>query len=104
MRTRLQKPKKMVIAKFSVLFANAKLYFSSWGKQGLIHDIRYFCTRFRIDGVKAMSCGGGKQVIKFANTSNRGRVCLFSQKETTILGLKNVQFELPQVLRHHCLL
>ena len=80
MRTRLQKPKKMVIAKFSVLFENAKLYFSSWGKQGLIHDIRHFCPRFRIDGVKAMSCGGGKQVIKFANTSNRGRVLFIFSK------------------------
>ena len=37
-------------------------------------------------------------MIKFANTSNRGRVCLFSQKETTILDLKNVQFELRRVL------
>ena len=75
-----------MIAKFSILFANAK--------------------RFRIDGVKAMSRGhlGGKQVIKFANTSNRGRVCLFSQKDTTILDMKNLQFELRQVLRHHCLL
>ena len=79
MRTRLQKPKKMVIAKFSILFANVKLYFSSWGKQGLIHDIRHFCTRFRIDGVKVMSCGGGKQVIKYANTSNRGRLFIFSK-------------------------
>ena len=96
----------MVIAKLSILFANAKLYFSSYGKQGLIHDIGHFCARFRIDGVKAMSRGlsGGKQVIKFANTSNRGRVFLFSQKERTVLDLKNVQFELRQVLRHHCLL
>ena len=56
--------------------------------------------------MKAMSSGlsGGKQVIKFANTSNRGRVFLFSQKERTILDLKNVQFELRQVLSHHCLL
>ena len=42
----------------------------------LIHDTRHLCTRSRIDGIKAMSCdiSGGKQVIKFANTSNRGRV------------------------------
>ena len=93
----------MVIA---ILFANAKLYFSSLAKQGLIHDIGHFCARFRIDGVKAMSRGlsDGKQVIKFANTSNRGRVFLFSQMERTILDLKNVQFELRQVLSHHCLL
>ena len=45
----------------------------------LIHDTRHLCTRSRIDGIKAMSRGisGGKQVIKFANTSNRGRVFLF---------------------------
>ena len=47
---------------------------------------RRLCTRSRIYGIKAMSRGisGGKQVVKFANTSNRGRVCLFCQKETTI--------------------
>ena len=52
----------------------------------LIHDTRYLCTRFRMDGIKAMSRGisGGKQVIKFANTSSNCRVCLFSQNETTI--------------------
>ena len=51
----------------------------------LIHDVRHLCTRSRIDGIKAMSRGisGGKQVIKFANTSNRGRVCIFYQNETT---------------------
>ena len=43
---------------------------------------------------------GGKQVIKFANASNRGRVCLFSQIDTTILDLQNVQFEIRQVLHH----
>ena len=40
----------------------------------------------RIDGIKAMLRGipRGKQVIKFANTSNRGRVCVFCQNETMI--------------------
>ena len=40
---------------------------------------RYLSTRFRIDGIKAMSLGisGGKQVLKFANTSNRGRLKQF---------------------------
>ena len=83
---------KTVIVKFSNFFANAKLYFSSMGKQGLVHDIRHFCTRFRIDGIKAMSRGlsGGKQVMKFANTSNRGRVCrvclssLFAVRTSTV--------------------
>ena len=46
----------------------------------LIDDTRHLFTRFRIDGRKAMSRGisGGKQKIKFANTRNRGRLCLFS--------------------------
>ena len=46
----------------------------------LIHDPLHLCTRFRIDGIKAMSRGisGGKQKIKFANARNRGRLCLFS--------------------------
>ena len=51
----------------------------------LIHDARHLCLRSGIEGIKAMSRGisGGKQVIKFVNTSNRGRVCLFYQNETT---------------------
>ena len=50
------------------------------------HDTHHFCTRFRIDVVKAMSRGisGGKELIKFADTRNRGRVCLFSQNKTVI--------------------
>ena len=42
------------------------------GRIDLIHDTRHLCTRSRIDGIKAMSRGisEGKQVIKFANTSN----------------------------------
>ena len=52
----------------------------------LIHDTRNLRTRFRNDGIKAMSPGisGGKQKIKFTNTRNRGRLCLFYQNETTI--------------------
>ena len=52
----------------------------------LIHVTCYLCKRFRVDRSKAMSRGisGGKQATKFANTSNRAGVCLFSPKETTI--------------------
>ena len=52
----------------------------------LIYVTRHLCKRFRVDGSKAMPRGisGGKQVTKFANTSNRARVCLFSPNETTI--------------------
>ena len=34
-----------------------------------IHDTRHLYTRFRIDGIKAMSSGisGGKQVMRFDN-------------------------------------
>ena len=41
---------------------------------------------FRIDGINAMPRGipGNIQVIKFANTSNRGQVCVFCQNETMI--------------------
>ena len=39
----------------------------------LVHDTRHLFTRSKIDGIKAMYSRGiseGKQVIKFANTSN----------------------------------
>ena len=39
----------------------------------LVHDTRHLFARSRIDGIKAMysrGFSGGKQVIKFANTSN----------------------------------
>ena len=39
----------------------------------LVHDTCHLFTRSRIDGIKAMCSRGisrGKQVIKFANTSN----------------------------------
>ena len=47
----------------------------------LLHATRQLYTRLRIDGIKVISRGilGGKQVIKFANMSSRGRVCLFYQ-------------------------
>ena len=40
----------------------------------LIHDTRHFCTRSRIDGIKAMSRDilGGEQKINFANARNHG--------------------------------
>ena len=55
---------------------------------------------------KAMSRGisGAKKVLKFSDASNRGPVCLFSQNDSTILGLKNVQFEFRQVSRYYGLL
>ena len=58
----------------------------SLGRLNLIHDTCHLCTRFRVDGIKAMSrdISGDKQVIKCSKTSKRGRICLFSQNETTI--------------------
>ena len=52
---------------------------------GIIQDTHHLCTRFRIDGIKAMSRdnSGGKQKIKFTNARNRIGLCLFSQNETT---------------------
>ena len=64
----------------------------------IIHDTCHLCTRFRIDGIKAMSHGfsGGKQNIKFAKARNRGRLCLFSQNETKrkddLIVMQNVRF------------
>ena len=47
---------------------------------------------------------GGKQVIKFANTSNQGRVCLFYQKQDDdFIVMENVHIEFWQDLRHYCL-
>ena len=58
-----------------------------WGRRNnkmmmnLIHDTRHLYTHFGIDGIKAMlrSISEGKQVIKFANTSNCSCICLFYQ-------------------------
>lgn len=68
-------------------------YSNRWGTD-LIQDSRHLCTRFRINGIKAMSLGilGGKQVLKFYNTSSRGRVWLSPQNYKTILNLQNVQY------------
>ena len=72
----------------------------------LNHDTLHLCTRFRIDDMKAMSRGisGTKQVLKFADTSNRGQVWLSSQNDKAILNLQNVPFKYRQVSYHYCLL
>ena len=46
---------------------------SGAGGIDIIHDTRNFCTRLRIDEIKAMSRGisRGKQNIKFANGGMR---------------------------------
>ena len=51
-----------------------------------IHDTHHLYLRFRIDGIKAMSCGisRGKEVTKFAYKGNHGHVCLFYQNKMTI--------------------
>ena len=63
------------------------------GRIDLIRDTRHLCTRFGIDGIKAMSrnTSRGKQVIKIANTTNLCRVLLFYQNETTIFN-KHAKF------------
>ena len=50
-----------------------------YGRIDPIHDSRHLCTHFRIYRIQSMSRGisGGKQVIKIADTSNRGQVSLF---------------------------
>ena len=56
--------------------------------------------------MKAMSRGisGSKQVLKFADTSNRGQVWLSSQNDKAILNLQNAPFKYRQVSCHYCLL
>ena len=51
----------------------------SYNRPYSIHDSHHLCTRLRTHRIKAMSRGfsGGKQVVNFSNTRNRGRVCLF---------------------------
>ena len=36
---------------------------------------------------------GGKRIRKFNNTSNRDKVCLFSQNKTTILVVQKLELE-----------
>ena len=57
----------------------------------LIHATRQLYTRLKVDGIKVISRGilGGKQVIKFANTRSRGRVCLFYQNN--LIFMRKVQ-------------
>lgn len=45
---------------------------------GLCSRYPPLCWNFRIDGINIMSRGisGDEQVIKLANTTNRGRECL----------------------------
>ena len=46
---------------------------------------------------------GGEQVIKFANTSNRSRVCLSSQNDNTILNSQNVQCQVSSFYGRYCI-
>ena len=68
-------------------------YYFSWSNKPFSR-FRHLCMHFSIGGIKAMSRGfsGGQT----------GRVCLFSQNETTISFLKNVQFEFRIILRQYC--
>ena len=63
----------------------------------LIHDTHHLYTHFRVDRIKAMlpSISEGKQVIKFANTSNCGHVCLFYQNKANelIVIMQKGQFQ-----------
>ena len=53
----------------------------------LAQDTRLLCMHFRIDGIKEINVTWyfrGKQVIKFVNTSNLGRVSLFYQHKCKV--------------------
>ena len=62
----------------------------------LIHDTHHLCTRLRTDGAKAKSrsFSGGKQVIKFANTKNRGRVCSIQNNMKNFFFLEDAKGKL----------
>ena len=45
---------------------------------------------------------GGKEVVKYTNTSDHYRVCSFSQNEAAILVFETTQFKFRQGLRHCC--
>ena len=66
-----------------------KIFFSPWGLS-LVQarapplDNHCLCTRLRLWD-KNVVFQGGKQVKKIANTSNRGRFCLFSRDDNLIV-------------------
>ena len=63
----------------------------------LIQYIRQLYTRFRIGRMKKKARGisGGAKIviITFADTSNRGQVCLFSKRDDGLIVMQNVQFD-----------
>ena len=67
-------------------FFSSACYLLTVSSIDLLHATRQLYTPLRIDGIKVISRGifGGKQVIKFANTRSRGRVCLFYQTLSSI--------------------
>ena len=89
-----------------------RLPLARFSTKELIYDARYLFTRFRIDGIKAMSLGisGGKQVLKFANTSNLGRLKQFDSfrhAKCTVRGSTSLTLLLFAVrtpdLRSYCI-
>ena len=81
----------------------------------LAQDTRLLCTHFRIDGIKEINVTWyfrGKQVIKFDNTSNLGRACLFSHQHkckvrvltsctALLLGASTVVTASKKVIKHY---
>ena len=65
------------VAKKNCIYGELRHERVSLGSLDLIHDTPHLCTCFRVDGIKAMSrdISWDKQVIKFSNTSKRGRIC-----------------------------
>ena len=56
----------------------------TYGEKKSLYDTCHLCTLFRIDGIKAISGVNfrGIQVIRVANTRNRGRGCLLDKTPT----------------------
>ena len=55
------------VAKKNCIYGELRHEHVSLGSLDPIHDTLHLCTRFRVDGIKAMSrdISGNKQVIKF---------------------------------------
>ena len=74
-----------------VIFRIKPVYMYSYSEIALIHDTRHVRTRFRVDGIKAMS---------LANRINRGRVCLHCQKVRRFYYCKMSSSSCDKLLRH----
>ena len=60
----------------------------------LIHNTRYLCTPFRIDGIKAMSRGILDKICQCLKS--RSTLFILSQRNDDLIVMQNVRFEFRQ--------